>query len=471
MTGRKRNSRPLPGKRPSALVGGLRNYARVDTECFCAYYRPHVAHPQRGLVPFDPWPFQTEALRLLDHGGPVVFLKARQTGFSTLIMLQKVRRMLERGRMTLVLSRKEDVAAELIHIAMQAIETCDPPYPEAVVKANVLEIWLANGSRLIADSASPEAGRVYAASDLVFDEFAFLPFQQEMWQSARPTVSRGGNVCVVSTPDMEGDLFHQCWLEAEAGGGHWRGLKADWRQCPEYDEDWYGRERPAYPDAVWRREFECEFGHAEDAVFAGDLITHAVALADHDGKPVGPYAIGADIAGEGRDASVIIVLDLGARPARVAEVRSWEVLPAPLLQGEIERAADEFHARPWIDRTGLGFGILGNLKRPATGVSITGGNTVTGTYDSPNVPRTQLINNLVMAFEQGLLAIPRQHQDLIAGLRSYRWLKSKGVKADFVDALAIAWWAATQAVSETISRVTMRDVYPNWRPTVLGAAR
>jgi hypothetical protein len=96
---------------------------------------------------------------------------------------------------------------------------------------------------------------------------------------------------------------------------------------------------------------------------------------------------------------------------------------------------------------------------------------VTGTHDSPNVPRTQLINNLIMAFEQALLAIPRQEQDLIAGLRSYRWLKSKGIKADFVDALAIAWWAATQAVTETTSRMNMRDLYPGYHPIRLGAAR
>ena len=156
------------------------------------------------------------------------------------------------------------------------------------------------------------------------------------------------------------------------------------------------------------------------------------------------FAIGGDLAGSGRDYSVLLAIDTTAAPARIVDVRAWEVLPAPLLQQEIANFADLYDADPWLDRTGIGWGIAQNVERRVVGVAFTGGTAETGTRNEPNIPRTKLITNLVLALEQGQLAIPAQWQEVLLGLRSYRWEKRKARYADHVDALALAWWSASR---------------------------
>jgi hypothetical protein len=162
-------------------------------------------------------------------------------------------------------------------------------------------------------------------------------------------------------------------------------------------------------------------------------------------ESTGTHAQGCDPSGEGDDCSVIVTLDCGRRPYRVIDVRSWEALPAPKLQSEIERAAGEFGVqRPWVFRTGLGWALVDNLQIPVIAPSETGGREVTGNWEKPNIPRTRLINNLVHGLENELLAIPRQWQELIMGLRTFSWDKRKGRNIDYVDALMLAYWSATE---------------------------
>jgi hypothetical protein len=156
------------------------------------------------------------------------------------------------------------------------------------------------------------------------------------------------------------------------------------------------------------------------------------------------HAIGGDLAGAGRAATVLVALALNGDSARVVDVQAWETEPAPILQAGIEDFAKRHGATPWLDRTGIGWGIIGNLSCPAVGVQFTGGNAITQVNAREwNVSRERLIGHLVLGLENGQIDVPRANQELVLGLRSYRWDKRKGRYADYVDALALAWWSAT----------------------------
>lgn len=424
--------------------------AQHDTVAFCSAHKPKVKHPTRGLIPFAPHDYQRRLLRSLDSGGRPVVLKARQIGISTTVMIQKLRRCLGEPATTVVtVSAAEKYAKELIRIARDAFAGLECGPPVKLTTDNTLELAWDNGSRIMAMSASPNPGRGIAASDIVLDEFAYWPWQAEMWRAIRPTVSLGGNACIISTPDMEGDLFHDRWLEAQAGNG-WVPFSIPWQQCPEYGEEWRQRESADYTAAGWAQEYECQFGRSGDGVFKGEYIDAALELAAVTAPAQdGPreYVFGGDLAGEGRDETVFVILDVTTRPATIADVWSVEVAPAPVLQDKVAELAAQYACTPWLDRTGIGWGIVQNLNIPAVGLAITGGQAVGGDRDAPNVPRTRLINNLVLGLEQGQIAVPAGIVKLVAGLRSYRWDKRRGKCPDWVDALAIAWWAHTQGTT------------------------
>ena len=435
-----------------AIEALLAEVATRDSIAFCKLYRPRVTHSTRGIVVYEPWPFQAEFMQALDVGGPVLSVKPRQCGYSTTVMLQKLARCQVAGRTVLVVSRKEATAKELLRISRLAYQTCDPPFPVRLAVDNTLELGFANGSRIIAESASENAGRSVAASDVVFDEFAYLPWQAEMWQSVRPTVSRSGNVAVISSPSLEGDLFHTLSLQAQADGAGWRYFHHTWRDVPEYDEAWRERIRPDFTAAQWDEEFEGKFGSTADAVFRSEFVAAAV----ERGKGLQPgrkgVTLGADVAGEGRDQSVIIYLTEAGGLYCPEVFGAYDVLPAPALQNRLEAATEQFKVPLWVDQTGIGWGIRQNLTCESKGVVFTGGQTetrddATGTW---HVSRTKLVTNAVLLFEQGQVAIPPGQEPLLLGLRSYRWDKREGINADYVDALLLALWGATQAGSSNV---------------------
>ena len=446
----------------------------VNTLDFIADYKPQILHPVRGWIVFEPYDYQVELIELLDAGESLAVNKARQIGISTAIMIQRLAQCL-RARTTILVTNKQDTAAELVRIARDALERCEPQPPMKLTMDNALELRFGDGGRIKAEAASQNPGRSYTASCIVLDEFAYWPWQQRMWRAISPTISLGGCSVAASTPDMEGDKFDDVCKDAKLPASSRHYLELPWKRCPEYGDDWYATNRPDYTAAEWASEFECLFGHAEDAVFAGQYIEYGVALAEHK-RPVpadARYTLGGDIAGEGRSLSVLVILEVSRRPVTVVDVRSWEALPAPELQREIETAAQQYDTAPWLDETGLGWGILQNLGVRAVGVTITGGHAVTkaphrlssSSQPQPimqrgwNVPRTVLINNLALGFEQEQVAIPPEFGELIQGLRKFRWGKRITVGADYVFALAIAWWAATQTVQQRVGRaaVTTRE--------------
>lgn len=446
----------------------------VDTTWFCRQYRPETKHPKHGYVSFIPYDYECNILDALDRGERVIINKSRQIGITTTMAAYTLRACMGRQAVTIgMLSKREEDAKKFIDTVdhmFQSAKYNGAKHLPKIVRYNGSEIYWSNSSSVTALPASPEAGRSMSCSFLICDEIAAWPFQDKMWAAVAPTVSRGGNMAVLSTPQNEGDKFHQLFGGAQAGANGWRWFEYPWTACPEYVEGmvdgdpttspWYLENRPLYSEREWRQEFCCEFGHAEDSVFRTEDIEACVTLGNEPYEPpvtAPSFVVGGDIAGGGTNWSVLISLDVTESPARVVEVRGWEIIDVVSLQREIAAMAQQYDAEPWLDRTGVGWGVIGGLGIPAVGLSISSGNSVTGTSREPNVPRPLLINNLVIGLEKRELVIPGHERALIQGLRSYRWDKAKGVNADFVDALAIAWWAACKGGRRTAGGSTVRS--------------
>jgi hypothetical protein len=169
------------------------------------------------------------------------------------------------GSTILVISRTEKLATDLVRYARSAA----PIRPDnRIVRDNALGLEFANGSRILAEAATKTAGRGYAATAVYLDEFAFHEYDADVFRAVQPTVSQGGSLTVLSTPNGRANLFYMMW----AGEfGEWSKHLIHWRDCPVYDDAWFRKNRPGYTTRDWASEYECDFVESGGAVFPADL--------------------------------------------------------------------------------------------------------------------------------------------------------------------------------------------------------
>ena len=457
-------------------------HSRSWTSSFVRTYRPTARHQLEGSRPFNPYSYQEDLWDALDRGRRVCVLKARQIGisFAWLAYAIRVCRAVENA-LCIVISDKKDSSEERLKDAVSIERSLHGPFPEdfpTLVSGTAASLKWSNGSVLKAIASSKNPGRGEAATALLLDEFAFWPWQETMWSGIRPTISRGGAVAIVSTPLMEGDLFHERWVQAQNPVNGWVPFNLPWQSCPEYNDDWANAERRDYSDAQWFAEYCCEFGRASDAVFRPEHLEAAKTSGSQPYKrhDISTFAIGGDLAGAGRDQTVFVVLDITDRQFRVVDAWAKEFEPAPTIQRKVKELAEKYQCIPWLDRTGIGWGIVQNVDVPAVGVHFTGGTNVSGEFPEINIPAERLISNLVLGLEKRHIVIPPEYGELILGLSAYRWKRIAGGKAryaDWVDALSLAYWSATEGFpNQGLERVVgMADVMPGFVPNEYGSAR
>lgn len=214
------------------------------------------------IQPFDLWPAQEEAVISLTSHRLNVLLKARQLGFTWLVLA--IASHLLRcwtGRTVIMLSRTEEEAKELIrrlsviyrYMPLIAEYNDIPPgWDGPVFKATALqlEIYFPDGpvSTAKAFPSSPGAVRSFTADLLIFDEWAFQQFAREIWTSAYPSVNRptGGRFFGISTIER-GSLFEEIFTDPDNG---FNKVFIPWYADPRRDDAWYQASKRALGDKM-----------------------------------------------------------------------------------------------------------------------------------------------------------------------------------------------------------------------------
>lgn len=436
----------------------LRQIAERNTYWWARLYQPRIRLPGGDAAPFLPRLYEADLLAAYDAGGMTLVVKSRQLGVSTTSMVWAARVLCEvPGATVLVLSKRERDAKHILGMCALAYETAERPGKPKVVTDNVLEFAVEGGGRVIAETANQNSGRGFTGYALLFDEFAFLPWQEEMWRSAQPAVSATGRGFLVSTPNGQGDEFERLYGkhadparvgasgEVSLPGAAWRVFRLPWQVDDSRDEAWRARQLESMTQRDFAQEHECSFLSSGEAVFRAEYLQAAVTRwAEVAGRAASRWSMGVDVAGEGRDETVITVLDSTAHPYATVEQTAWEHIGGPALQREIEERAARFHCEPALDYTGVGYGIAQNLTCRHRRVTFTGGATVSGDAQHQRVPRDILLSTAVQAFERGAVALNPEHRELLRALQTARWEKSRGEFVDRLDSWLLALWGASQ---------------------------
>ena len=102
---------------------------------------------------------------------------------------------------------------------------------------NQKELKLCNGSRVVARSSGPDASRgVGGVTFLIFDEAAFIENGKDVYSSAVATVSTGGHIIMISTPNGKDQLYYDTCRQAKEGTNGFKLVQFKWYQDPRYNK-------------------------------------------------------------------------------------------------------------------------------------------------------------------------------------------------------------------------------------------
>ncbi len=231
-----------------------------------------------GVIPFQLWPEQRQALADFFQYRLIDVYKTRQCGLTWLVLSYIAWHLVYNPAYSAkALSAKEDPdAKELVrrlefilrHLPPHIIQPKkgrDPKWGGPVWDSTALTVTVfhpgAEDAAFQSLSAAPNSGRMLTGNLLFIDEWAFQEFARDIWAAAFPTVNRptGGQVIGVSTMKI-GTLFDEISKGAETntqdgiGENGFHEIFLDRWADPKRDQAWFERTKRAFPNS-WRQEY------------------------------------------------------------------------------------------------------------------------------------------------------------------------------------------------------------------------
>ena len=219
---------------------------------------------QRREVPFKLFPRQQDLCNTLGNASNVVTTKPRQAGITTtsagFIACEMILAEKETPQTVLAIGNTLDLAQQMLFkirdfllqfpLWMWGDEYMDsgyditkPPENKNIIfdVCNGKEIKLKNGCKIVARSSGPDASRgVGGVTWLIFDEAAFIENGNDVYASALPTVSTGGHIIMISTPNGKDLLYYETCRKAKLkGSSDWNNfelVEMKWYQDPRYNK-------------------------------------------------------------------------------------------------------------------------------------------------------------------------------------------------------------------------------------------
>jgi hypothetical protein len=315
----------------------------------------------------------------------------------------------------LIISIKQDVSKEIVSKVRFANDNLPSWIKVQCKEDNRLSLKLANGSQITATSSATSAGRSQALSLLVLDECAFIEKAEEIWASAQPTLSTGGNAILLSTPNGVGNFFHKMWVQAEEGRSNFHPIKLPWHLHPERNQSWRDeQDRVSENLKKTAQELDCDFLSSGTTVI--DLVllqwfkeTHMIEPIERRGinqeywiwqyPAYGPddfYIVCADVArGDGEDYSSFHVFN-GKTAEQCAEYKGH--IPTKDFGNMLVAVCTEYNnALLIVERNNTGWAVLQQV------VDRGYPNTFYSTADLKYVDVEQQVTNKYYAEEKKML--------------------------------------------------------------------
>jgi hypothetical protein len=240
-----------------------------------------------GIIKLQPRDYQKRMIETVKKGRFSVLNCPRQVGKSTIIGLYCLHNCIfahkNKPVEIWILSDKGDHAKSFLEDIKDTYEQLDVYMKSGagITEYNKTSVEFENGCKIISSATSKSAIRGETPHILVLDEFAHVPshIAEEFYTAVWPSISTGGQMIVISTPNGNKNKFYDLFSKSDNRGGDngFNSFDMAWDEPPGRDEEFKIRQIKATSLQEWNQEYEAKFlGSAKtliDADILGELET------------------------------------------------------------------------------------------------------------------------------------------------------------------------------------------------------
>jgi len=299
----------------------------VDPKYFAKKYCK-VIHLDKGLIPFNLYPYQEKMFDSFTDNRFNIVLACRQSGKSIAVVAYLLWYAIFKGEQVVgVLANKNAIAREMLARITLMLENLPFFLQPGCTILNKGSIGFSNNSRIIAAATSSSSIRGMSLNLVYLDEFAFVENATEFYTSTYPVISSGktSKIIITSTANGIGNMFHKLYEGAIQGTNEFKSIRVDWWDVPERDEKW----KQMTVENTSQLQFDQEFGNSFHGT-GNTLITADILLALRALEPTEyqnnvkiwdqpreghTYQMFVDVSrGRGQDYSTFTVIDVSENP-------------------------------------------------------------------------------------------------------------------------------------------------------------
>jgi hypothetical protein len=223
----------------------LLEYAKCvnDTPYALKTYLQTYDNTQSKYVPLELFNDQVTLVKDYDTAEENIALKYRQAGVSTVTSAWASKRLVfakkSKPEKILIIANKLDTAVEMANKVRSFVEQ----WPNwlgvgfSSEKNAARHFKLTNGCEVKAVATSKDALRGYTPTILIFDEAAYIDADEDFWSACMASLSTGGKVIVISTPNGFDPIYYSIYAQAIKGMNDFRITEMFWFRDPRYSKD------------------------------------------------------------------------------------------------------------------------------------------------------------------------------------------------------------------------------------------
>ena len=198
---------------------------------------------QSRYVPLELFSDQVSLVEDYDNYEENIALKYRQAGVSTVTSAWASKRLVfaqkTKPEKILIIANKQDTAIEMANKIRSFVDQ----WPSWVgvgfsnEKNAQKHFKLSNGCEIKAVATSKDALRGYTPTILIFDEAAYIEADEDFWSACMASLSTGGKVIVISTPNGFDPIYYGIYEQAVRGMNDFKITEMFWYRDPRYSKD------------------------------------------------------------------------------------------------------------------------------------------------------------------------------------------------------------------------------------------
>ena len=223
----------------------LLEYAKCinDTPYALKTYLQTYDNTQSQYVPLELFNDQVTLVNDYDTCEENIALKYRQAGVSTVTSAWASKKLVfakkSKPEKILIIANKMDTAQEMGNKVRAFVDQ----WPSwlgvtfSTEKNSQRHFKLTNGCEVKAVATSKDALRGYTPTILIFDEAAYINADEDFWSACMASLSTGGKVIVISTPNGFDPIYYSIFSQAIKGMNDFRITEMYWFRDPRYSKD------------------------------------------------------------------------------------------------------------------------------------------------------------------------------------------------------------------------------------------